>query len=366
MNKYDKQVDIKRDFTDEEIIKTLLDLGSEDYKQGPNGELIFQTVCHNKSNGSYKLYYYQDTGMFHCYTECGDSFNLYDLVMRAKGYTEFKDAYSYVYGLLGLRKAKRIGFVSGRELIDDWDIFLKYSKANYHQEKYCFRTYPQTLINYYCKIDPIEWLDEGITQETLEKYMIRYDLTGNKIVIPHYDIDGNLIGIRGRALNKFEVEQGKKYMPLIIENEILRHPTHYNLYGLNMNKKAIEQTKKIMIFESEKSVLKCDGFYGRNNFTVASCGSNISNYQRNMIINLGVSEVFIAFDKEYHEAFSKESDDYSEKILKLAYKFSPYVTTWVLWDTDNLLGYKDAPCDKGEEVLRHLMKNKFEVATREE
>lgn len=113
----------------------------------------------------------------------------------------------------------------------------------------------------------------------------------------------------------------------------------------------------------EKAVLQSESFYGSNNFTVAVCGSNISTIQRDLILGLNVREVFIAFDKEFHEAYSDESDNYAERILRLAGMFTPYVTTYVLWDTEGLLGYKDSPTDRGQEVLEKLMKGKFEVET---
>ena len=46
------------------------------------------------------------------------------------------------------------------------------------------------------------WLDEGISKETLLKYRIKYDSTINAIIIPNFDHDGELIGIRGRFLEK--------------------------------------------------------------------------------------------------------------------------------------------------------------------
>ena len=41
----------------------------------------------------------------------------------------------------------------------------------------------------------------------MDKYNIRFSPTQNKIIIPHYDINGRLVGIRGRALNIEEVEK---------------------------------------------------------------------------------------------------------------------------------------------------------------
>ena len=45
-------------------------------------------------------------------------------------------------------------------------------------------------------------MQENITKNSMDKYNIRYSISQNKIVIPHYDINNELIGIRGRALNE--------------------------------------------------------------------------------------------------------------------------------------------------------------------
>lgn len=361
------QNNIKKDYTDEEIIKIVLAIGSEDWRKGINGELIFQTVCHNQNGGgSYKLYYYPDSHLFHCYTDCGDSFDVYELICRNHK-CSFGEALGFINTLLGLSHSRPAGFVAApNTFTDDWAILTKYARQEKIFQTYEPVFYPSTLVDYYFQIYPVEWEAEGILPSSIDKYQIRYDLTNNKIIIPHFDPEGRLIGIRGRALNLIDIENKRKYMPVVLENKLLAHPTAYNLYGLYLNRLAIQRTQKVMIFEAEKSVLKCDGFYGSNNFTVATCGSNISRYQRDLILNLGVKEVFLAFDKEYHEPFTLESDLYSEKILNLAYKFCPYVTTYVLWDVDGLLRFKDSPCDQGQQTLEHLMKHKYEVLTKEE
>ena len=46
--------------------------------------LIFPTICHNNNieEASMKLYYYDNTKLFHCYTECQSSFDIYELVKK--------------------------------------------------------------------------------------------------------------------------------------------------------------------------------------------------------------------------------------------------------------------------------------------
>ena len=52
--------------------------------------------------------------------------------------------------------------------------------------------------------------------------------------------------------------------------------------------------------------------------------------------------------------------DRKDKIID---KLSPFVSVSVLWDSTNLLGYKDSPTDRGKETLLKLMENKIYVGT---
>ena len=79
-------------------------------------------------------------------------------------------------------------------------------------------------------------------------------------------------------------------------------------------------------------------------------------------ILIRVKEVIIALDKQYETADSQEAVDWQNHIIKQFIKpLSPYFAVYVLWDTENLLDYKQSPTDKGKETLLKLMKNKIYV-----
>lgn len=355
---------IKRAFAPEEVEKLLSALGSAPPRASPSGALMFQTICHNPPHqGSHKLYYYADTGLFHCYTHCGDTFDIYELVRRSQG-CSFRAALSFVQQTLGVCFEPKVGFAPQRT--SDWDILDKYAcLKQVSQGSVAPENTPlsESLLAYYPLCTPVEWRREGITSAACQRYGIRFDLSKNEIIIPHRDQQGTLIGIRSRTLDPAQIAAGFKYMPTTLEKMDFRHTLRYNLYGLYEAKAAIQRSKKCLICEGEKSCLQSYAFYGEDSFTVAACGSNISNFQRDLILGLGVKEVFLGFDKEYHEAYTPESDDYADKILKLAGQFSPYVTTYVLYDIQGLLNYKDSPTDRGRDTLERLMKHKFEVET---
>lgn len=119
-----------------------------------------------------------------------------------------------------------------------------------------------------------------------------------------------------------------------------------------------------MLVEAEKSVFQTDTMFGEDNFTVALCGSNLTDYQRGLILMLGVREVIIALDKQYQTLDSEECKKWAKHIKdKIIDKLSAYVVVTVLWDSNDLLDYKDSPTDKGKETLLRLMDQKIYVGT---
>lgn len=355
--------EIRESLTPQQIIQVFQSLGEDDYKLDVNGHLIFKTICHG--GNSHKLYYYPDNKQFHCFTHCSDSFDIFELVQRVR-HCNFVESVSYICKLFGIQQTRKRGFVSTKNLINDWDIINKYIKYKQESITVEVNTFNINILNLFKDLYHQTWIDDGISIESMQKYEIKFDIIRNKIIIPHFNEQGQLIGIRGRALNPEEVDAGKKYMPLYVENIEYRHPLGYNLFALDKNKEAIKKIKKIAIFESEKSCLQCDSMFGEDNFTVAVCGSSITNWHVNKILSLGVREVFICFDKQYEKNDSEEAYKYAGKLRYLASKFSNYCTTYVLWDDSNLLGYKCSPSDKGKDVLLELMKGKYEVETKTE
>ncbi|MFO1442950.1 hypothetical protein KDN24_06930 [Bacillus sp. Bva_UNVM-123] len=370
--KLDKDA-IKASLTEDDIHKILLDLGSEKAKEDKEKNPIFTTVCHNSKGGSHKLYYYKEGKLFHCYTTCGESMDIYELVIRSHSQRgveiSFHKAIQYVANITGKFITSNI-LLKESHIVDDWNWLNRFKRKE--KVELNSPTINENILDVFIKKPHELWLNE-ITYETQMKFEVCYYFRENRIITPHRNIDSELIGLTGRALNQESIDIGQKYMPISVENKIYSFPTIYNLYGLHKTKHAIKRLKKAAIFESQKSVMKCEDFYGKNNFSVATCSSNISNYHRDLILELGVEEVFICFDKfrgkkenETDEKYSSRLIDYQENILKLAKKFSSFTRVYILWDFKGLLEDKDAPVDKGQQILELLMKDKFEVTTKDE
>lgn len=359
--------DLKSKITNNDIIKIIQILGGTINYEDDN-TIITNTICHHGHKP--KLYYYKDTdfnkskhettNIFHCYTECSSNFDIIELVQKNKDLS-FVDAINWLYIQLGY-DAHTYGFGQNINKINDWEFIngLTSKKRKYEIEN--LKEYDTKILNIFQNMFLQEWIDEGISIDSMLKYKISYSTLQQKIIIPHFDINNRLIGVRTRSTNDEEIELFGKYTPFKIWNMTYNHPTSQNLYGININKQTIMKKKKIMLVESEKSVLQCDTMFGEDNFTVALSGIAFSDTQRDIILSLGVNEVIIALDKQYENVNSEEALKWAKNIKeKIIDKISPYVTVTVLWDTEDLLIYKDSPTDQGKEVLLKLLDNKIYV-----
>jgi DNA primase len=204
---------------------------------------------------------------------------------------------------------------------------------------------------------PQEWLDDGITKETMDRFDISYSISQNKIIIPHYDLLGRLVGIRGRALNEWEVENIGKYAPIQIEGVWYKHPLSMNLYGLDKTYMNVRRNGICYLFESEKSVLQMNGF-SMPNCSAAVCGSNFNKYQLNILMKFcAPSEIVICFDKEEKPG----EDKYFYKLYNMCKKYGQYCNFSFIYDREGLLNLKESPTDRGEEVFKKLLEKRVRV-----
>ncbi len=323
------------------------------------GYLVCPTICHNpiEEAESMKLYWYQNNKIFRCYTECNEAmsiFTLYQKFMRLNYHkVSFEEAVDYV------KKCIKHLVVSGvKKYHSDFNIDkYKFDSSIPHLTKY-----PQTMLTYFPPYHHPLWLKDGIKPEIMNKFHIGFSLAQNKITIPHLDIDGNLVGIRARTLDKDEVDQYGKYRPLQLGSVLYAHPLHFNLYGIYEHQEAIRKRQSAIIVEGEKSVLLDDGYYGQWANAVACCGSKINKYQINLLTNvLGANEITIAFDKEYTDWRTEKAREYRKRIEAACRKYTGQATFYYIWDMDNLLEEKDSPYDKGKEVFEELYKRRIRV-----
>lgn len=358
--------------TEEQILEILKGFGAVPFGAIKEKEIWFKTICHG--GDSHKLCYFRDSKTFYCYTNCGQM-SLFNLVMKVKNCT-FPESIKFVAGVMGI--SNRYGFntripTMSQELVKI-DKYIQMRKPKTSEIKH-LKPIDSTILSYF--EDDVfydGWIDEGISIDTMQKFGIRWYESEKHIIIPHTNFNGELIGIRRRSLQ--EKDKDNKYMPEIIEGNTYTHSLNMNLYGLDMHLKGIQKTKKVVIVESEKSVMLAHEYYGDDAFVVATCGFNISNWHRDMLLSLGVEEVMLGYDKDFEptdfENFDENSAEYKKylrfvkRLYSLAHKFTAYCRTYILWDEFGLLDKKDSPFDKGKEVLETIMKNKIEIDTERE
>lgn len=354
---------LKHSLTIEQVWELVADLGGEP-RPIQNETFISRTICHNSVGyGSYKLYYYANSCLFHCFTGCSDSFDLYELVKKVKTIEENKEwslpkAISYVASYFGY--STQIFEESNKAQLKDWNILDNYERINNYQDKEQIvelKTFDDRILKNFPHLRIIPWEQEGIKREIIDKYKIAYDPVNEGIVIPHYNIDGQLIGIRERTLIK-EQEQYSKYRPTRINGIMYNHPLAFNLYNLNNSKNNIQIMQKAIIFESEKATMMYESYFGADNdISVAVCGSSLISYQVQLLLQCGAKELIIAFDKEGQNENKKK---YVQKFYNMQQKYSKLVQISFMYDKDNkYLDWKQSPIDAGPEIFMQMFKERI-------
>lgn len=351
----------------DDITKIMLEMGSKTPKKDSAGNLYFTTVCHGKDK--YKLHCFADSKFFMCYTECG-SMSLFNVLMNINGWS-FWEAFTYVANFKGIKIHKRrIGLGKKTSQIKDELDFIKKHLYTPTKTKVQLPSYNSQILNMFDDYCPDSWIEEGINEEVLKHFNVKFYFNQMKAIIPQYDINGRLIGIRSRNFLQSEVDAGKKYIPITVQGLTYKYPVGFNLYGLYQNQQAIRQSKTVILFEGEKSVYQLGSFYGQGyNNAVALQGMNISLHQRDLLLDQGIENIVIAFDKQYQIEYineeHKNTPEYKEyiaylkKLLKVASLFINYCNVYVILCWDDLLKYKDSPIDRGKEVFEELYKERY-------
>lgn len=326
-----------------------------------NNQLIMPTGCHNEIIGTakHKLYYYEDSKKFHCYTCCG-SMNPFEFVVQAYRTRGIKYSLSNAAIIIEriIQERLRDGFAVvtppsnvKKEIEEDWHKSLtEYNPSIMN----CFSRNKK-----YLKV----WEKEGISFDAMDKFGIKFDMIRNRMVIPIYDDKGVFVGAKVRNFNQEEIENGRKYMPLIHNNEIYTYDKGKILYGLNFNKKNIKNAKRAIIFESEKSTILYESLYVGNK-AVSIGGSNVSIYQTELLKQYKVETVVLALDNDY-SLLPNENGEYDKyfglyKMLKEANKLDAKgFNVEIVYDWEqSFLENKDAPIDKGREIWNKLYRNR--------
>lgn len=360
------KTDIKESLRLDQIFELLTDWGGE--PEYTNFGILSATICHNEpGEGSRKLYFYENSGLFQCYTGCQGFFDIFELVIKVaeiqwKQEFDLNDAVRWIARRFGL-SGKAID-EPDEDAIEDWIYLANYDRIqdiSIKKQDIILKEYDSSILdrlNYTVKLTP--WLKEGINEEALKKARIGFYPGNDQITIPHYDAAGRFVGLRGRTLCKEEAERYGKYRPIKINKQQYNHPLGMNLYNYYYVKDNISRYKKAIVFESEKSTLKYKSYFGQeNDISVACCGSNLSNYQVEMLLRAGAEEIIVAFDRQFQAIGDDEFKHLKRNLLKLKDKYMSYVLMSFIFDKNMITQYKNAPIDEGIDKFFTLFKERI-------
>lgn len=345
--------DVKELLTTDDVIDLLHELGADPVRKG--NEVYCRTICHHGNKK--KLVYYTDSKTFSCFTDsCGHGFDLFILIQKVFG-IDFPSSFKYICGKYNI--SSDYGEWLPADHVDT--TFIRKFKKK--EPQYILEEISKNLLNSFYKMFHKTWVEDNISIRSMIKFGILFSIKDNKIIIPHFDINGRLLGIRGRALNQDEIDAGKKYMPIFHKGIVRKHPTGANIYGLNVTQEQVKKHKTIILFESEKGPQQLDTMFPEISIGGGISGSSLTDEQVKILLSLGIENVVIALDKEFEEVGSQEETFYKKKIKSgFIDKLLPYFHVSIIWDSEGLLDLKDSPTDKGKDIFLELFNKKIVIS----
>lgn len=349
----------------DDVINILTDLESQLFKQSST-ELIFYSVCHNHNdclNHKPKLYYYVESKSFFCFS-CGESFDIFSLVQQIKD-IDFPSAIAYVCKICNIDNS--IVYKEKVIVKDDWASLKRFRKKSKRENKLVI--YDESILDFFDNIYHQSFLNDNISISSMNKFGLRFYRYKCQTIIPVYDENSNFVGIHCRNHIQEIIDLGFKYQPCkLLSGQEYSFLINMVLFGLNKNRENIIKTKTVLIFESPKAVLQMEDILECNN-SVGLFGTNLSDYKRNLLLKLGVVDFVICVDKQYKRWYDEDdgSKDYEEfkkwmnKVNKIIDSLRGYGNISVVFDSKDLLEYKDSPSDKKKGIWDILYKNKEEI-----
>jgi len=346
-------------------------------------------ICHHGEG--YSALFDPTTGKVNCFSQCGRGMFLHTWVMQALDMSSSREAKIFI-----------------EEWIDNKDINFAERRSSHIDFSFTKEKYVPKLIP---PLDPmpnavlrelyghrfdssLETLSkliwskpegDGIKPEILRDFDVAYYPEHKSIILPHHNINGEIVGIYERHFKPTQREFHKKfpeipmqelkdlptakYLPLKRDPEWVEDkkyswsfPNSKNLYGLHKSKHEIKKQKIAIIFEGAKSVMLAHQ-YGYP-YCVAShtFGANVNHIS--LLIEHGAKEIILAFDKQYQTIKDNDLEYalYRKKTYGLAEEIKDYVDVSCIQDVSNLIKYKDAPIDNGKQIFDLLYNNRRKLA----
>lgn len=334
MSKYDgemlKEIDDRAD---------LIGYVKSNYELTQRGDNLYMN-CPKHTDLTPSLAFSIKDGFYHCFS-CGRSGRMIWWLHDYEGLT-FDEA---------VEKAARIADVDLQTMCQsEAMIYLKKIGQCFQRKRQKFEHVVINPKEYdkFKKAKIPEWEEEGIDPAVMNLFDIRLDDRGNRIVYPVYDIEGNLINVKGRT-------RYKNYKELKLQKYINYYKVGKLDYFqcLNHNLTYVKEKREIIVFESIKSVMKAYGWGYKN--CVSAETHSLSDEQIDLLIRLKVT-VVLAWDSDVNR--------YDQDVIDSLKKLKQFTDVFYISDRDDLLGgaeAKNSPVDCGEEVWETLYEQKRKV-----
>lgn len=269
-----------------------------------------------------------------------DNADIFSLVQYNKQ-CSFKSAVKYLHDLLGLdykyvNKPIKIENKQQQTL----SIFekVKSSSKVYAND---YTALNETQLDEFLPILHISWFREGVMPWTAEKFGLLYSYRKKRIIIPlRYWLTGELLGINSRTTIENYKEFGIKKFFITPD-----YPKGINLYGLYENFDNIQKAGSVVVYESEKSVLKRDSKGSCN--SVALSGHSMTDEQARILIGLNV-DIIISLDKDVD----------IQECRYMCEKFYGIRNVYYTCDEWDMMGETDSVADMPEPIYDYIMKHK--------
>ena len=324
-------------------------------------QIIYFSGDKNKDalKGSPKLYFYKDSQIYFGYTS-SRSYDIISLVQTRLTLLgkqcSFIDACNFILEKTGLDPTKVYKPINNGHVYD-WSNLERFIRVRKYGNQ--LSEYNRNIIDTLPSLYPQAWIDEGISEETMDKYQIRYYERCNQTVIPCFDEEARLIGVRVRNWDEDRVAEAK-YMPLItLDGTCYKFNTNQVFYGINYNRPMIEQTGEVWLGESEKFVLKLDGWYGEKSCALGMYGHQLGLQRRNQLLKMGVKHVIYVPDNDWIGKDDEAFDTWCKSVKSLCDLFKGFCDVDIVWDdSGELLGPKDNATDKDKATWEKLFNNR--------
>lgn len=220
-------------------------------------------------------------------------------------------------------------------------VFVDYDKDNH--------IYKDNILDEFSSLPHISWITEGITEKTQREFGIKYNYHDNQIIIPCRNMMGEIVSLKARNIDMVETDDyySPKYFSLLKPN------CGTDLYGLWKSAKHIKKKKQVILFESEKSVMKAWQYGYKNSVALAT----------SFIPNRHIVQLMEIVKEGYEIIVALDNDMAMADIKRIANKLRKYKLNITYIKQTDLTGgikldEKDSPVDKGKRVFNYLYKGR--------